>query len=888
MIALPFQQRTAEAIEQRFKDSRVVALADEAGLGKTHVVISLLAARVRQHPRRPLCIFYVASNLVLANENVKKLQKYLTAELGASLVHRVSRRIDGKLQPVTRILELPSAGSLRPGINLVAVTPSTSLTASSGGTFHERELVRKYQERTTTDLPRSAIRRKLALRRLRAGWIPDLLILDEYQSYSQALRWNDHDIDPKSLVPILISQEKVPTLLVSATPFELKLPDPTEDVRIDDRRLPMSFDTFADALAAYSKDTKERLLEAQSAYAIAWETILHRLKVERRFDEGTEDAKSLRQAKERLEELLRKRVVRTYRTDLAQPQITFEGSIEKYSAAEMFGDLTKLHLVAHRNKGWDVNAHIFASSLRFFDYSEHGKDRMHYALGRGISSAGKQRLGAAVDNLFERNQKGRLLEAELKMAGLALDTPPLWVSPSLPGTKSEVEKILIFSGFRAVPIEVCERLRDRSGRPTGKWGRWYLSRSHSPEEASLFWPRIGHALEQLGASRDKQAAADALSIVYLTRGTRSGASENKTAIRVFGTRHPDKTWAERTKNAPGSDIVEALLALLARYGVPNLTQRAAFQTELVIEASVRLKRALDRHFGNPRVLSIVRRTLKKAHLSPMKAFRHYCDKFNWKPMWVEYFDQLLSPCFGDLTPSPEETAKILANAISEAAAALAVKPLQRKNADRTVRWESHLANHLGAKVDSGHENRPSEIRSAFNSPFAPFVLATTSVGEEGLDFHRYCRREIHWDPPATGSSLAQRIGRIVRYRGLLQRRALAAESPLSGFIWRIIVRERASGLVPNFQLPPELMGEFPRVILFALPFTTQFAKAVEVKRHYADLQYFVGMTPDQLSRILPLLIGELSPRTKRKLANFVVDLSPQHDSTTTRDAREAA
>ena len=33
--------------------------------------------------------------------------------------------------------------------------------------------------------------------------------------------------------------------------------------------------------------------------------------------------------------------------------------------------------------------------------------------------------------------------------------------------------------------------------------------------------------------------------------------------------------------------------------------------------------------------------------------------------------------------------------------------------------------------------RKSEIREAFNSPFWPFVLATTSVGQEGLDFHLY-------------------------------------------------------------------------------------------------------------------------------------------------------
>ena len=40
--------------------------------------------------------------------------------------------------------------------------------------------------------------------------------------------------------------------------------------------------------------------------------------------------------------------------------------------------------------------------------------------------------------------------------------------------------------------------------------------------------------------------------------------------------------------------------------------------------------------------------------------------------------------------------------------------------------------------------RKENIRNAFNSPMRPFVLATTSIGQEGLDFHNYCRVIMHW------------------------------------------------------------------------------------------------------------------------------------------------
>ena len=33
--------------------------------------------------------------------------------------------------------------------------------------------------------------------------------------------------------------------------------------------------------------------------------------------------------------------------------------------------------------------------------------------------------------------------------------------------------------------------------------------------------------------------------------------------------------------------------------------------------------------------------------------------------------------------------------------------------------------------------RTTNIRKSFNSPFRPFILSTTSIGQEGLDFHWY-------------------------------------------------------------------------------------------------------------------------------------------------------
>lgn len=79
------------------------------------------------------------------------------------------------------------------------------------------------------------------------------------------------------------------------------------------------------------------------------------------------------------------------------------------------------------------------------------------------------------------------------------------------------------------------------------------------------------------------------------------------------------------------------------------------------------------------------------------------------------------------------------------------------------------------EVEAEAPPRAEGLRRAFNTPFWPHVLATTSIGQEGLDFHSWCQRIVHWDLPASPIDLEQREGRIVRYGGLMVRRPLGAE-----------------------------------------------------------------------------------------------------------------
>ena len=77
------------------------------------------------------------------------------------------------------------------------------------------------------------------------------------------------------------------------------------------------------------------------------------------------------------------------------------------------------------------------------------------------------------------------------------------------------------------------------------------------------------------------------------------------------------------------------------------------------------------------------------------------------------------------------------------------------------------------------------MRSAFNSPFWPFVLTSTSVGQEGLDFHQYCHAVVHWNLPANPVDLEQREGRVHRYKGHAIRKNVASRHRQAAFEPRV-------------------------------------------------------------------------------------------------------
>ena len=105
-------------------------------------------------------------------------------------------------------------------------------------------------------------------------------------------------------------------------------------------------------------------------------------------------------------------------------------------------------------------------------------------------------------------------------------------------------------------------------------------------------------------------------------------------------------------------------------------------------------------------------------------------------------------------------------------------PSQRRSGDgiefQERRMRTRFAVAFGNQtLDEGGEARVESVSRAFNSPFWPFVLVSTSIGQEGLDFHLWCHAVVHWNLPSNPVDLEQREGRVHRYKGHAVRRNVA-------------------------------------------------------------------------------------------------------------------
>jgi hypothetical protein len=224
------------------------------------------------------------------------------------------------------------------------------------------------------------------------------------------------------------------------------------------------------------------------------------------------------------------------------------------------------------------------------------------------------------------------------------------------------------------------------------------------------------------------------------------------------------------------------LALLAIHSPGNIAYRSLaricedIDDELRKElwrAAARLANGIRTLFNRMDVLFLIDQIY--GHEQPYwKSVLHYCADGNLQSVLDEYCFQLKLELAGARVDA------IALHQITDRAVEALTLRTSRYNARAsdaqfakipiTVRFALRYGNAAG---DSESVRAP-EVRNAFNSPFWPFVLASTSVGQEGIDFHWWSHSVVHWNLPSNPVDFEQREGRVNRFGGHAVRKNVAA------------------------------------------------------------------------------------------------------------------
>lgn len=180
--------------------------------------------------------------------------------------------------------------------------------------------------------------------------------------------------------------------------------------------------------------------------------------------------------------------------------------------------------------------------------------------------------------------------------------------------------------------------------------------------------------------------------------------------------------------------------------------------------------------------------------------------------------------------------------------------------------------------------RAGQVTEAFNSPFWPFVVASTSVGQEGLDFHLYSHAVVHWNLPTNPVDLEQREGRVHRFKGHAVRKNLATcfgvdiaaggSDPWDA-MFHLAVEDRSpqeTEITPYWVYPVDGGAQVERHVPM-LPFSREIGKYERLKRSLAAYRLAFG-APRQ-EELVSYLSHRYGPDELARLSNTLrVDLGP--------------
>lgn len=351
---------------------------------------------------------------------------------------------------------------------------------------------------------------------------------------------------------------------------------------------------------------------------------------------------------------------------------------------------------------------------------------------------------------------------------------------------------------------------------------------------------------------------------------------------------------------PPADLADVITSMAvagpatcALRALTRATAEGAITDTAARDAAARIAWSFRTLFNLPEAIALIRGERPGNDDTPYwRQVVEYAADGNLQAVLDEYVHTLRD--LEGLFDTDEETAwDRLATAVSEALSLRTGTPrvddIRTSNGRAEIeqrRLRNHFAIRFGTQeTDDGQAGaREGQVRRAFNSPFWPFVLTTTSVGQEGLDFHAYCHAVVHWNLPSNPVDLEQREGRVHRYKGHAVRKNVASKHGPevlgngSADAWGAMfetARERSPtdhGLVPYWLFPLTDGAHIERHVP-ALPLSRDAYQLEALRRSLAVYRMVFGQ-PRQ-DDLMAFLLARLSQDDLNAMQPFLrIDLAP--------------
>lgn len=439
--------------------------------------------------------------------------------------------------------------------------------------------------------------------------------------------------------------------------------------------------------------------------------------------------------------------------------------------------------------------------------------------------------------------------------------------------------------------QVADKLREQLQNPEitqyitsgGEGDRWYWAAPLLLDKVSAQFSKI--VSQWFNSTETSGTAADGES----TEEDDDGAKQDH--FEHFKNCFVDPVSAELGRMPEDLPEVLADLALGSPAVITLRSINRLFSTTTLTEPK-QLQRASDvadefcSLFNKPESIAAVR--LSEKHQWYWQMIADYCASGCLQSVLDEYF-HLLQGQNADNQGAVDQ----LISAINLNASTINVDSLETFQNGTPKKMRCHYAVEFGSQrieTDQG-QKRASGLREVFNSPFRPFLLSTTSIGQEGLDFHSYCRRIVHWNLPNNPVDLEQREGRINRFKSLAIRQQLAekyaanladCQHDCSNDIWDNLfkvadIEERQSTgkceLVPFWHIDSTSARKIERVIPL-YPYSQDQVRLSALLKTLAIYRLAFGQ-PRQAELVDHLLSNEFSEEQIAEIMDrLMVNLSP--------------